>query len=153
MAGYSHYLQTVVTIFMALFGVNFNIYFLMLIRSWKSVVRNEELWGYLGIMIGSIVLITINIAPTMQYNWGEALHQSAFQVSSVMTTTGFSTIDYNVWPQFSRSLLAVLMVIGASAGSTGGGVKVVRVIIVFKLQCDNNLLFSSTHHIIFNNAI
>ncbi len=133
MAGYSHYLQTVVTIFMALFGVNFNIYFLMLIRSWKSVVRNEELWGYLGIMIGSIVLITINIAPTMQYNWGEALHQSAFQVSSVMTTTGFSTIDYNVWPQFSRSLLAVLMVIGASAGSTGGGVKVVRVIIVFKL--------------------
>ncbi len=132
-AGYSHYIQTVVTIFMALFGVNFNLYFLLLIRSWKSILHDEELWGYVGIMVGSILLITINIAPIFQYNWGEALHQSAFQVSSVMTTTGFCTIDYNTWPQFSRSLLTILMVIGASAGSTGGGIKVARLIIVFKL--------------------
>lgn len=132
-AGYSHYIQTVVTIFMALFGINFNLYFLLLIRSWKSILHDEELWGYVGIMVGSILLITINIAPIFQYNWGEALHQSAFQVSSVMTTTGFCTIDYNTWPQFSRSLLAILMVIGASAGSTGGGIKVARLIIVFKL--------------------
>ncbi len=133
MAGYSHYIQTVVTIFMALFGVNFNLYFLLLIRSWRAILHDEELWGYVGIMVGSMVLITINIAPVFQYNWGEAFHQSAFQVSSVMTTTGFCTIDYNTWPQFSRSLLAILMVIGASAGSTGGGVKVARLIIVFKL--------------------
>jgi trk system potassium uptake protein TrkH len=132
MAGYSHYLQTVVTIFMALFGINFNIYFLLLIRSWKQLLHDEELWGYLGIMLGSILLITCNIAPVFQYNWGEALHQSAFQVSSVMTTTGFSTIDYNVWPQFSRGLLVMLMVLGASAGSTGGGVKIARIIILFK---------------------
>ncbi len=132
-AGYSHYIQTVVTIFMALFGINFNIYFLVLMRSWRAILHDEELWGYLAIMLGSIVLITCNIAPVFQYNWGEALHQSAFQVSSVMTTTGFSTIDYNTWPQFSRSLLVMLMVVGASAGSTGGGVKVARVIIVFKL--------------------
>lgn len=118
---------------MALFGINFNLYFLLLMRSWKAILHDEELWGYIGIMVGSIVLITINIAPIFQYNWGEALHQSAFQVSSVMTTTGFCTIDYNTWPQFSRSLLAILMVIGASAGSTGGGVKVARLIIVFKL--------------------
>ena len=102
-------------------------------RSWKSLLHDEELWGYIGIMIGSILLITCNIAPLFQYNWGEALHQSAFQVSSVMTTTGFSTIDFNTWPQFSRSLLVMLMVVGASAGSTGGGVKVARIIIVFKL--------------------
>ena len=133
MAGYSSYIQTVVTIFMALFGVNFNIYFLILMRSWKSLLHDEELWGYIGIMAGSILLITCNIAPLFQYNWGEALHQSAFQVSSIMTTTGFSTIDFNTWPQFSRSLLAMLMVVGASAGSTGGGVKVARMIIVFKL--------------------
>lgn len=132
-AGYSHYIQTVVTIFMALFGINFNIYFLVLMRSWRAILHDEELWGYLAIMVGSILLITCNIAPVFQYNWGEALHQSAFQVSSVMTTTGFSTIDYNTWPQFSRSLLAMLMVVGASAGSTGGGVKVARIIIVFKL--------------------
>ena len=132
-AGYSHYIQTVVTVFMALFGINFNIYFLVLMRSWRAILHDEELWGYLAIMASSILLITCNIAPVFQYNWGEALHQSAFQVSSVMTTTGFSTIDYNTWPQFSRSLLAMLMVVGASAGSTGGGVKVARIIIVFKL--------------------
>ena len=133
LAGYSHYLQTVVTIFMALFGINFNIYFLMLMRSWKNVLHSEELWSYLGIMFGSVLLIAANIAPSLQYNWGEALHQSAFQVSSVMTTTGFSTVDFNAWPQFSRSLLTILMIIGASAGSTGGGVKVARIVIVFKL--------------------
>ena len=133
MAGYSPYIQTVVTIFMALFGINFNIYFLVLMRSWKALLHDEELWGYIGIMVGSILLITCNIAPLFQYNWGEALHQSAFQVSSVMTTTGFSTIDFNTWPQFSRSLLVMLMIVGASAGSTGGGVKVARIIIVFKL--------------------
>ena len=132
-AGYSQYIQIVVTVFMALFGINFNIYFLVLLRSWKNLFRDEELWGYLGIMLGSILLITWNVAPVFQYNWGEAFQQSAFQVSSVMTTTGFSTIDYNTWPQFSRSLLAMLMVVGASAGSTGGGVKVARIIIVFKL--------------------
>lgn len=71
LAGYSHYLQTVVTIFMALFGINFNIYFLMLMRSWKNVLHSEELWSYLGIMFGSVLLIAANIAPSLQYNWGK----------------------------------------------------------------------------------
>lgn len=133
MAGYSPYLQTVVTVFMALFGVNFNIYFLVLIRSWRALLHDEELWGYVGIMVGSILLITWNLSSVLQMGFGEALHQSAFQVSSVMTTTGFSTVDFNTWPEFSRSLLVMLMIVGASAGSTGGGIKVARIIIVFKL--------------------
>lgn len=133
MASYSPYLQTVVTVFMALFGINFNIYFLLLIRSWRALLHDEELWGYVGIMVGSILLITWNLSSVLQMGFGEALHQSAFQVSSVMTTTGFSTVDFNTWPEFSRSLLVMLMIVGASAGSTGGGVKVARIIIVFKL--------------------
>lgn len=133
MAGYSPYLQTVVTVFMALFGINFNIYFLVLIRSWRALLHDEELWGYVGIMVGSILLITWNLSSVLQMGFGEALHQSAFQVSSVMTTTGFSTVDFNTWPEFSRGLLVMLMIVGASAGSTGGGVKVARIIIVFKL--------------------
>lgn len=117
MAGYSFYLQTVVTVFMAVFGINFNIFYLLLIREFAKAFFNEELRVYLGIMLGSIALVTVNIShlyPSVR----EALHHAAFQVSSIMTTTGFATADFNLWPEFSRSLLVLLMVLGACAGST-----------------------------------
>lgn len=131
MAGYSFYLQTVVTVFMAVFGINFNIFYLLLIREFAKAFFNEELRVYLGIMLGSIALVTVNIShlyPSVR----EALHHAAFQVSSIMTTTGFATADFNLWPEFSRSLLVLLMVLGACAGSTGGGIKTARLIILFK---------------------
>ncbi len=129
--GYSHYLQGVCTVFMALFGVNFSIFYLLLLRQFMKVLKNQELLLYLGIMIGSILVIAFDILP--QYvNMGEALHQAAFQVSSVMTTTGFATADFNQWPALSKTLLVLLMFVGACAGSTGGGMKVARVLLLMK---------------------
>ncbi len=131
MASYSPYLQNVCTVFMALFGVNFSIYFLLLMREWKAALFDEELLTYVGIMLGAMFLIAVDILPRYA-NFGEAFHHASFTVSSVMTTTGFATEDFNLWPQFSRSILCVLMVIGASAGSTGGGIKVARVLLLLK---------------------
>lgn len=131
MAGYSPYAQNVVTVFMALFGVNFSIYYLLLIRSFRTAFKNEELRAYLGIMVAFAALITLDILPMFD-NLADAMRHAAFQVSSIMTTTGYATTDFNLWPQFSRFLLVVLMILGASAGSTGGGVKIVRVVILFK---------------------
>lgn len=131
LAGYSPYCQTVCTVFMALFGVNFSIYFLILLRKFRQILKSEELWTYIGIMLGSMLLITLNIRGLFP-SIGEALHHAAFAVSSIMTTTGFATEDFNLWPQFSRTVLLVLMVIGACAGSTGGGVKVARVVLLAK---------------------
>ena len=132
LAGYSPYLQTVCTVFMMLFGINFNIYFLLLLRKFKQVLRSEELWTYLGIMGGSILLITLNLRSMYGGRTLSALHDAAFSVSSVMTTTGFSTVDFNLWPEFSRSILVILMVVGACAGSTGGGIKCARLVIMYK---------------------
>ncbi len=131
MAGYSPYIQTVCTVFMALFGVNFSVYFLLLLRRFKQVFRNEELWLYVGIMLSAIAVITWDITSLFS-GVGEALHHAAFAVSSVMTTTGFATEDFNLWPEFSRSILVVLMVCGASAGSTGGGIKCARLLLLAK---------------------
>lgn len=132
MAAYdSYYLQTVVAIFMALFGVNFSIFNLLLLRQFKDVFKNEELRVYLGLMLISTILITINILP-LYGGIRDALHHSFFQVSSIMTTTGLCTADFNLWPEFSRIFLVLLMVVGASAGSTGGGVKVARVLLMYK---------------------
>lgn len=129
--GYSHYLQGVCTVFMALFGVNFSIFYLLLLRQFMKVLKNQEMLLYLGIMMGSILVIAFDILP--QYvNMGEALHQAAFQVSSVMTTTGFATADFNEWPALSKTLLVLLMFVGACAGSTGGGMKVARVLLLMK---------------------
>ena len=121
MAAYdSHYLQTVVTVFMALFGVNFNFFYLLIVREFSRALHDEEVRVYIGLMLGSTLLITLNILP--QYgSFGESLHQAAFQVSSIMTTTGFATADFNLWPEFSKTILVLLMVFGACAGSTGGG--------------------------------
>lgn len=132
MAAYpSAYLQNVVTIFMALFGVNFSIFFLLFMRDFSQVLHDEELRCYLGIMVSSVVLIAFNIYSQYQ-SWSQAFHHAAFQVSSIMTTTGYATADFNAWPEFSRTILIILMFIGASAGSTGGGMKVSRLLICFK---------------------
>lgn len=132
MMSYSPYLQTVCTVFMALFGINFSVFYLLLLRQFKRVLHNQELLLYLGVMIASIGLITWNILPLFGNDLGLALHQAAFQVSSIMTTTGFSTMDFNIWPAFSKMLLLALMIFGACAGSTGGGIKAARVLLMFK---------------------
>lgn len=132
MASYSVYLQSVTTVFMALFGVNFSLYFLLLTRQWRSAFKDEELRLYFGIMLGSIALIAINLIVKGVMPVGQSLHHSAFTVSSVMTTTGFSTMDYDLWPQFSRTLILLLMFLGAMAGGTGGGFKTIRVLIILK---------------------
>ena len=132
LAGYSHYLQGVCTVFMALFGINFSVFYLLLLRQFSRVLHNQELWTYLGVMIGSAGLIAWNILPQFGGNVWEALHHAAFQVSSIMTTTGFATVDFNQWPTLSKTLLVVLMVLGACAGSTGGGIKVARAVVLTK---------------------
>lgn len=127
----SAYIDGVITVMMILFGVNFNIFYFMLIRRFKDVFKNLELRVYLIILAVSTLLIGINIYPI--YNSaGESFRYSVFQVASIMTTTGFATADYNLWPTFSQMILVMLMLIGACAGSTGGGFKVQRLIIIFK---------------------
>ena len=131
MGGYSYFLQTVVTVFMFLFGVNFSLYYMLLLRKFKAVFKNEELRLYFGIAAGSIILIAINISR-MYNTVYEAVHHAAFQVVSIMTTTGYGTVDFEQWPAFSKAILLSLMFIGASAGSTGGGLKVSRVLLLMK---------------------
>ena len=128
-AGYSPYLQWVITFGMLAFGVNFNIYFLLLLRRFGEAIRSTELWTYLGIVTASIVAITINIL-SMYSSFTESLRHAAFQVSSIITTTGYATTDFNLWPGFSKAILLLLMFMGACAGSTGGGLKVSRVVIL-----------------------
>jgi len=128
---YSPYLQNVTTIFMALFGVNFSCYYLLLIKQWKNVFKDEELRLYIGIVLGSTLLITLNtrgLYGTLE----ETIRHAAFQVSSIVTTTGYATTDFDLWPSFSKTILLCLMVVGASAGSTGGGLKVGRLLLLLK---------------------
>ena len=133
MASYSVYIQAVITVFMALFGINFNIYYLLLIRKVSKAFSNEELRAYLGIMLGAILLITWNLMVHGTVGGlGMTFHHAAFQVSSIMTTTGFATADFNLWPELSRIILVSLMILGASAGSTGGGIKTARVVLLWK---------------------
>ena len=131
MGGYSCFLQTVVTVFMFLFGVNFSLYYMLLLRKFKAVFKNEELRLYFGIAASSVVLIAINISR-MYNTVYESVHHAAFQVVSIMTTTGYGTVDFEQWPAFSKAILLSLMFIGASAGSTGGGLKVSRVLLLMK---------------------
>ena len=127
----SAYIDVVLSIGMVLFGVNFNIYYLLLMGKVKSILRSEELRWYLGIIAGATLLIAWNTLS----RWGgilQSLRYAFFQVASVITTTGFATADFNLWPELSRMLLLVLMLVGACAGSTGGGMKVSRLIIMLK---------------------
>ena len=131
MGSYSPYIQNVTTVFMILFGINFSCYYLLLLRQFGSVFKDEELRVYVGVILVSIVLIVLNIRgmyPTLE----ETVRHSAFQVGSIITTTGYSTVDFDQWPSFSKTILLLLMVSGACAGSTGGGMKVARILLLFK---------------------
>ena len=130
-AGYSTYIQVVVTIFMILFGINFTFYYLVLSRKFIQALHVEEIRYYLAIIAVAIIAITVNIRGLYD-NIGIALKDAAFQVSSIITTTGFATADFNLWPGFSKTILVLLMFVGACAGSTGGGIKVSRFLILCK---------------------
>ncbi len=114
----SYYLQGVVTVFMILFGVNFNVYYLFSVKRFKDAFACEEARTYLGIIAVTVALITLNIRGSFA-NVFQAFHHAAFQVGSIITTTGFSTVDFDLWPQFSKTILIGLMFVGACAGSTG----------------------------------
>lgn len=131
---YSPYCQIVIAIFMFLFGINFNIFYLLLVKKIKQVLKSEEVWWYIGIVSISTILIAFNLhfASNMYSNFLLALKDSFFQVSSIITTTGFATIDFTFWPEFSQFILFLLMFIGGCAGSTAGGIKVSRIAILFK---------------------
>lgn len=128
---YNAVVQMILTVFMILFGVNFNVYFLVYSKNIKDAFQCEEARIYLGIIGVSILLITFNTI-SMFRGLGQTLLHAAFQVASIITTTGFSTVDFELWPEFSRTILVILMFIGACAGSTGGGIKVSRVAIMAK---------------------
>lgn len=129
--GYSPYIQWIVTIFMIAFGVNFNAYYFILFHNVKKAFRMEEVRSYLGIILAAI-LILLPDTVKIYGSFSEALRHSAFQVGSIITTTGFSTGDFDLWSQTSKTVLVILMFIGACAGSTGGGIKVSRFILLIK---------------------
>lgn len=130
-ASYSPYIQWVVTIFMFLFGVNFNFYYLILFRQLQKAFSMKEVKYYFFIVIGAIAIIFADILPLYE-TVGESLRHAAFQVSTIITTTGFATTDFNLWPETSRFVLVLLMFFGACAGSTGGGIKISRIILLVK---------------------
>ena len=132
LASYSVYSQIIITIFMFLFGVNFTFYYYILIKKVKDALRMEEVRGYFLLFIATAVAIAINLSLSGNPGFWHNLQQSAFQVASVMTTTGYATTDFNLWPTFSKVILVGLMFIGACAGSTGGGIKVSRILLYVK---------------------
>ena len=123
--------QTIITVFMLLSGVNYSAYFLLLSRKWKEAFRMDEVRWYLAIILGSVALIAFNTKEIMGGGL-RALHHAFFQVASIITTTGYSTLDYEIWPHLSKTVLLCLMFIGACAGSTGGGIKVSRFLLLMK---------------------
>ncbi len=131
---YSPYLQWVITVFMLIFGINFNIYYFILIKRFKPILKNEELWIYIGIFLATSSVIAVDIfnnvsdmAPV-----SDSIRHAAFQVAAIVTTTGYATADFNLWPGLSKMLLLLLMFMGSCAGSTAGGFKISRVIMLFK---------------------
>ncbi len=134
-AGYSPYIQWVVTVFMLLFSLNFNAYFLILCGKIKDAF-NLEIRAFLGIVVTVITLVAVNLCLTVsqayEYTVGEAIRHSAFSVASVISTTGFATANFDLWPAFSKTVLVLAMFVGACAGSTGGGIKVSRVLVLYK---------------------
>jgi len=132
LAGYSTYCQMVIATFMMLFAINFNLYYLVLIGRGKSVLKSTELWVFLGIIGVSVGLTTLNLY-SQNRDIADCFRLSYFQVTSIISTSGFATADFNLWPSLSKGILLVLMFIGGCAGSTGGGLKVSRLVILFKL--------------------
>ena len=131
LASYSPYIQNVTTVFMILFGVNFSCYYLLLLRQFKGVFKDEELRLYIGIILAAILLIVLDVRD-MYATLEETIRHAAFQVGSIITTTGFSTVDFDLWPSFSKTILVCLMMVGACAGSTGGGMKIARLMLITK---------------------
>lgn len=132
----SAYIETVITVFMILFGINFNLFYLFILKKFSSIFKSEELRVYLLIILFATVAISINTLD-MYGSFMKAFRYSSFQVASIITTTGFMTTDFNLWPNFSKSILFVIMFIGSCAGSTGGGLKVSRVVIALKyISCE-----------------
>jgi trk system potassium uptake protein TrkH len=127
----SLYAEMVISVFMLLFGVNFNLYYLMFIKHGKQAIKSEELRWYFGIVTASVVIIALSLIST-KHSAAEAFRHAFFQVSSIITTTGFSSTNFNTWPMIAKTVLVILMVIGACAGSTGGGIKVSRLVILVK---------------------
>lgn len=125
-----YYVQTVIAVFMLLFGINFSVYLCLIARKFKQSLKFEELWIYLGIVAVSTAIIAFNISSI--YKPYDAFHQSFFYVSSIISTTGFGLTDVNKWPELSKTVIIILTFIGASAGSTGGGFKISRIILLFK---------------------
>ena len=134
LAEYSSYVQTVTTVGMIMFGVNFSVYFFLICRKFRLVRQNTELKYYLAIILGAVALITANLMLTGGYftDVRNAVHHVSFSVGSIITTTGYGTVDFSTWPELSRTVLVLLMICGACAGSTGGGLKVSRVVILVK---------------------
>lgn len=124
--------EWIITIFMLIFGVNFALYYQLLKGNIKNALKNEELKYYVLIIVSAIVLITINILKIYGDNFGEAVRASSFQVASIVTSTGYATADFNLWPTVSKMLIVFLMLVGAMAGSTGGGIKTIRIVIIMK---------------------
>ncbi len=128
---HSLYAEMVIAVFMLIFGVNFNLYYLLLVKQFKQAFKSEELRWYIGIVAASVLLIAISLATT-KYSVGDSFRYAFFQVASIITTTGFSSANFGTWPMFAKMILVILMVIGACAGSTGGGIKVSRLAILVK---------------------
>lgn len=142
----SYYLQTVVAVFMMLFGVNFYVYILILSGKIKTILKNEEMWIYFSFIVLSTVSIAINLLGTYD-TFREAIHQSFFYVTSIMSSTGYAITDTNPWPEFSKVVILILTCIGACAGSTGGGFKVSRILILFKQMKKEFMLIVHPHNI------
>ncbi len=130
-ASYSPYCQWVITIFMFLFGINFNLFFLCFVGKFTLSIRSQEFWTYTGIVLASTVAIAFNVR-SMYNGFGESLRHAAFQVSSFISTTGYATANANSWPSLAKAILFILMFIGACAGSTAGGLKISRLVILIK---------------------
>lgn len=130
-ASYSPEIQWTVTIFMIVFGINFNAFFYLFLRKFRSIIEMSEVRTYIGLILGAIIIITANTYNTA-FTFEENVRNVSFQVASIITTTGFSTVDFNLWPSVSKFVLILLMFVGACAGSTGGGIKVSRFLIMLK---------------------
>lgn len=124
--------EWIITIFMLLFGVNFVLYFQLIRGNVKAFFKSEELKWYLIAVFASIIIIAVNIIPFNHGDVTKSIRDSAFQVSSIVTTTGYATVNFNLWPTLSKVILIMLMFMGAMAGSTGGGIKTIRIVIIFK---------------------
>ena len=146
MADFSPYLQWVVAVFMMLFGINFNLYFLVLIGRGRQALKSEELRTYLGVIAAATLLIVLNTRAA-GVRLGDTVRHAFFQVSSIITTTGFATCDFDLWPSLSKCVLVLLMLVGACAGSTGGGIKISRVLILIKRAGEE------LHKFIFPNSV